>query len=312
MKWKILEYLREGEYTSGEELADRLGISRSAVWKHIRALRKDGYIIDSSPKKGYKLLKAPDLLFPEEILSRMKTNFLKELHHFHEIESTNDVAKRLAEEGKGEGTVVVAEVQKRGRGRMNRVWFSPPGGVWLSIILKPDLNPEQAPKMTLMAGVVVSKVIREYGLDAWIKWPNDILIGGKKVCGILSEMSAEMDVVRYVVVGIGVNVNNDIPTEIAEIATSLKKELGREISRRDFVIALLEEFENEYRIFKERDFSEISKKWKEFSHTIGREVQIFTRGEKIEGKALDIDENGALILKTRDGVRKVISGDLMG
>ena len=226
MQKKVLELLRSAGdgYISGEEIAGRLGVSRTAVWKHIRALKAAGYEIDSHARKGYTLLEAPDLLLPQEIQPKLQTRIVgKNMIHYDDIPSSNNEAKRLAQEGAPEGTVVVAEAQSTGKGRLSRGWYSPARkGIWFSVILRPPFLPQEAPKCTLLAAVAVVRAMKDMGFPVGIKWPNDVLYEGKKLVGILTEMSAEMERINYVVIGTGINVNlwpEDFPEDVREILT---------------------------------------------------------------------------------------------
>lgn len=315
IKDRILEKLikNKGESVSGETLALELSVSRTAIWKHIKALRDEGYVIESSPNIGYVLAGRPDVLTPGEIKAGLKTGIIgKEIKYFKETESTNTIAREIA--GKAdEGTIIIAESQTGGRGRMGRKWLSPEGGIWLSIILKPEMQPVYAPRITLLAGVAVAKTIRSLGLEAKIKWPNDVLIRGKKVCGILTEIEAEIDQIDYCVVGIGIDANVDtesFPEEFRESSTSLKKELGREINRVEFVQRLLEEFEARYLKLQKEGFLPILEEWRSMSATIGEWVKITTQNRIIYGEATGVDNDGALIVETGEGkLEKIVSGD---
>jgi len=237
------------------------------------------------------------------------------IHYFRELFSTNDVARELALKETKEGTVIVAETQTRGRGRLGRGWISPEGGLWFSIIMRPKVSPRDAPKLTLMMSVVVAKTIsRQFGLESEIKWPNDVLIKGKKVCGILTETSTKGDALNFVVVGVGVNTNlrlHDFPASLRGSSTTLKEELKREINRDAFLHSLLEETEHYYQMFIQGKFNAILADWKNLSKFLGSYVEVTSFDEKIEGWATDIDENGALIIKLRDqSTRKIVSGDV--
>lgn len=312
---KILEklILSKGKRVSGERLAHELSVSRTAIWKHIRELREAGYMIESSTNLGYSLVGTPDSLTPGEIKAGLKTGVIgKNIQYFKETESTNIIAREIANSVE-EGTVVIAESQTGGRGRLGRKWLSPEGGIWLSIILKPGIQPQYAPRITLLAGVSVAKTIRSFGLAAKIKWPNDVLINGKKVCGILTEIEAEMDMIDYCVVGIGIDANVDtesFPEEFRESSTSLKKELGNSINRVEFVQKLLLEFEALYLKFQHDEFSSILEEWRNMSATIGEWVKITTQTRTIYGEAIGVDSEGALILETGEGqLEKIVSGD---
>lgn len=313
-KEKILELLsrRSGEFVSGEDVSAMLKISRTMVWKHIESLRDDGYVIESIRNRGYRLESVPDLLLPAEVKRDLRTEFIgRQIYHFDELKSTNVKAKELAASNVS-GTVIIAEKQLEGRGRMGREWCSPPGGIWLSVILKPEIPPDHIHRLTLVAGVATAEVIGELGLQAEIKWPNDVLINGKKVCGILTEVDAEMDAVNYMVIGIGIdaNIELDMLPSITRIhATSLKEEMGRAVDRISITAHLLEKLERYYLTFLEGDFSSILKRWREYSSTIGRRVKIVTKFRTIEGEAVGIDHDGALIVELDDGtIEKEITG----
>ncbi len=316
----ILKYLREKEYVSGEVLAQKLGISRVAVWKQIQKLKDMGYKIISDQNLGYCLVSRPDLLLPQEIQRGLSTNYIgKEIYYFPELKSTNIMAKEKAlhrAEGIDEGTLIIAERQSAGKGRLGREWFSPAGGIWLSIILYPQLSPSYISRITLMTAVAVVKAIKICTqIKSQIKWPNDILINEKKVCGILTEMSAELDIINWVVVGIGINVNIDhreFPEDIQENTISLKETSGKEISRVKLAQTFLQEFEKYYEILKRREFSSILKEWKLYSHTLGRKIRVDMGERIITGEAVDINEEGALILKKEDGeLVEIISGTII-
>lgn len=315
IKDKIIERLikSKGERISGERLANELSVSRAAIWKHIQALREEGYMIDSSTNLGYSLITSPDQLTTGEIRAGLKTAMIgKNIQYFKETESTNIIARGIAKSVE-EGTVVIAESQTGGRGRLGRKWISPEGGIWLSIILKPRIQPLYASRITLLAGVSVAKAIRALGLPAKIKWPNDVLINGKKVCGILTEIEAEIDLIDYCVVGIGIDANIDtetFPEEARDSSTSLKRELGHEINRVEFVQRLLEEFEALYQRFQKDDFSSILEEWRNMSATIGEWVKISTQTKTIYGEAIGVDNEGALILETGEGkLEKIVAGN---
>lgn len=298
MRKGILRALYQAKgYISGELISKRLGISRVAVWKHIQTLKREGYIIDASPK-GYKLISSPDLLLPDEFIGlRQKVYYLKE------VSSTMDVAKKLAK--RGEEAIVIAETQTSGRGRLGRRWHSQKGGIYFTIILRPRIGPAHAQIINLMAAVSVARAIRSlFNLEAKLKWPNDVLIRGKKVCGILAEMEAEMDVIKFVNLGIGINANNPISL-YEEGATSIKEELGRDISRKELLMCVLNEIEKRRSLLGKEIISE----WKALSSTINKKVRIIMQDEVVEGEAIDIDTDGALILRTDKGIRRIIAGD---
>lgn len=249
----------------------------------------------------------------EKIKKELKTNYIgKEIHYFSELDSTNEKAKNIANKKVIEGSIVIAGKQKAGKGRLNRKWSSPIGGIYLSIILTPKISPSKASKLVLLTAVCVTKSLNHFGLSAGIKWPNDVLINGKKICGILTEMSANMGGLNYIVVGIGINANVDIeqlPPELQKNSTSIKNELGKEISINELIIKILSEFERLYEIFQTSDFTNIIKEWKRLSLTLGKNVKIITKNEIIKGTAIDIDNHGALLIDTGIEIKRVISGD---
>ncbi len=308
-KEEILRILREaGDYVSGEALAEELGVSRAAVWKHVHTLIKEGYRVDVAQGKGYRLLGVPDKLYPSEVRYGLQTKLLgKKVIHLNSTGSTNTVARQLAERGIEEGTVVIAEVLTRAKGRMGRTFITKHGGVWMSLVLKPSIDPAHASSITLLAAVSVAKALRGAGLEATIKWPNDVLVNGKKICGILTEMNAETDAVNFIILGIGVNVNNDIPLETA---TTMKSELGHDVGRARFVQSLLETLEGDYRTFQEEGFTPILWSWRRYSDTLGRIVEVTSQDGVVRGLAQDVDEDGSLLIRMKDGsVRKIVSGD---
>lgn len=309
MKEKILNLLKESDgYISGEKISDTVGISRTAVWKHIKSLKKDGFIIQSVTNKGYMLVSSPDILNEYEIQSKLETEFIgRNIMMFGETDSTNIQAKNNS--AKPDGTVFIAEAQTIGRGRLGRSWDSQKGtGIWHSILLKPDITISDLPKITLVAGLAVCRAI---GLDAKIKWPNDVVIGNKKVCGILTEMSAETDRINYVVCGVGINVNTDsFPAEISEKATSLRIEYGREFERNALIARFLNEFEKLYKSFLKNGLSEILDEYKKNCVTLGREVRVLSRNDTVCGTAEDIAPDGSVIIRTENGCVKVNSGEV--
>lgn len=308
MKRVLMERL--GSWTSGEELAASYGISRAAVWKAVRSLRAEGYDIEAS-RKGYRLSSIPDLLREDIIKASLGTELLGRAVIVHpSLPSTNAEAKRIAASA-DDGTVVVADLQTAGRGRMERSWSSPPGGVWMSIIVKPKIPPSLAFRVNIAASVAVARALEAlYSLDVKIKWPNDLLVGGMKVSGILTEIGAEMDCLEYAVVGIGINANID-PGSLPEEwkATSISGELGREVLLVELVTRVLEEMEEIYGDIA-GSFDRIHEEWSQRSATLGRRVRITTRSGEFEGRAVDLDADGALLVE-RDGgpLERVVAGD---
>ena len=319
MRSRILELLRKaGEaYMSGEEIAGKLGVSRTAVWKHVKELREAGYKIKSRSRSGYTLEETPDCLLPGEIKNGLRTRFVgKDIVFFEEVDSTNRVAKQLAQKGAAAGAVVVAEAQGKGRGRLERPYFSPAGkGIWFSVILRPHILPQEAPKCTLLAAVAVAMAMKRFGLKAEIKWPNDILHEGKKLTGILTEMSAEIDRINYIVIGTGINVNieeEEFPEELRDKATSLSIMKGEKLPRVAFFQAVLEALDELCTVLEEEGFAPIVARWREYAVTLGQDVHVIgaTGRGSFDGRAVDIDEEGALLVETADGVRRVLAGDV--
>jgi BirA family biotin operon repressor/biotin-[acetyl-CoA-carboxylase] ligase len=303
------------EPISGERLATSLGLSRAAVWKRIKRLQALGYAIVGSPRKGYRLLAIPDKLLPGEIATGLKVRRLKgPIHHFETLPSTNDLAKELAASQAPEGTLVVAEGQSRGRGRLGREWSSPPGaGLYVSVLLRPPLPPADLPQITLTAAVAVVRALKgATGVAPGIKWPNDLILAGKKLGGILTEMETESDQIRHLVLGLGLNVNNrEFPAEIRDLATSLALVTGRSFSRLAILKAWLEELESLYQLFLGREFARILAEWKEYTVTLGQFVRVRQGPVEISGQALEVAPDGALLIETRTGeIVRVTSGEI--
>jgi BirA family biotin operon repressor/biotin-[acetyl-CoA-carboxylase] ligase len=312
MKKSLLDFLVEDRFVSGEKLASNLGISRTAVWKKINSLRNFGYKIESIKNKGYLLVSRPDIPIPEEIKTGLDSKIIgRKIHYFKEINSTNLYAKKLVHEGTKEGTVVVADIQLTGRGRKDRTWSSPSGGLWFSIVLYPQLPPEKGMIVTMTASVAVAQAIKEItGLNPNIKWPNDILLDKKKVCGVLTEIEAEMDRINYSIIGIGINVNNEIEEDLKDIAISLKSIVGYQISRVKLLQSILKFLDENYEKLASKDNKIILETWLSFSNIIGREIQVNDEKEKISGIVIDVDESGCLILNTDKGQDRIVSGDI--
>jgi BirA family biotin operon repressor/biotin-[acetyl-CoA-carboxylase] ligase len=313
----VLAFLAEAadDFVSGEAISDKLGLSRAAVWKHVDALRRQGYRIDAMPARGYRLVAIPDRLGPLEIGPLLHTHDLGQtLHCSPELPSTNDRAKELAEAGAVHGEVVIAESQTAGRGRRGRTWASPSGrNLYMSVILRPQLPPQRAPELTLVASLAACDACRQAGVEAGIKWPNDVLVDGRKVAGILTELSAEPDAVHWVVLGIGVNLNSgedDFPDELRDVATSLAIERGQAVPRALFTAALLSTLEEWLDLHASEGFGPIREAWRARSFTLGREVRVDSDGAEVTGVAEDIDEVGALLVRTRSGLSRVVAGDV--
>jgi BirA family biotin operon repressor/biotin-[acetyl-CoA-carboxylase] ligase len=312
----VLQVLRHATNPiSGERLAAQLGLSRAAVWKRVHRLKALGYAIEGSPRRGYRLLGVPDKLLPEEVLQGLTTRILTgPIYYFETLDSTNNYAKELAAREAPEGTVVIAETQTGGRGRLGREWDSPPGvGLYVSVVLRPLLPPMELPQITLTTAVAVVRAVRQVtGMAPGIKWPNDLLIHGKKLGGILTEMETESDRIRHVVIGLGLNVNNlKFPPELAGTATSLAQSLGGSFSRVNLLRAWLEEFEDLYERFLNQGFPEILAEWKSHTVTLGRAVTVRQGPREISGQAVDVAADGALVLQMEAGERvRVTSGEI--
>ena len=308
----IVELLKKFEWISGENIASQLHISRTAVWKHIQQLKKKGYQITAKPNQGYHLLKTPDIITIEEIKQVLKTrHFASTIHHLQSVSSTNDYAKTLAKKGEPEGSLIIADKQTGGRGRKQRKWISNEKGLWFSLILRPKLAPNDAMLTTMCAACAVTKGIsQQTNLKPRIKWPNDILINNKKVCGILTELSAEIDEITYLIIGIGINVNNDIPQTLKEKSTTLKNESNNPIDAVLLLSNILFSFEHFYQELTSGNISMIKDTWLSYSSTIGSTVSVTTEKEMVTGVAVDLGKHGELIVKTNQGEKKIITGDI--
>lgn len=317
MRNEILDYFRkaDGNFVSGQQISKDLHVSRTAIWKHINVLKERGYIFESSTRKGYRLIYAPNLLTPLEIDSALHTEtFGRHVVYLESTQSTNEEAKKIAREGAEEGTIVVAEEQITGHGRLARGFYSPfAKGIWFSLILRPKFFPMEASKCTLLAAVGVCRGIRRMGLaDAGIKWPNDILVHGKKLVGILTLMSASMEKIDYIIMGIGINTGikkNEFPEDFREGATSFLNE-GINVSRKDLLAAILGELEKEYSIAQNEGFDKVLDDWRALSVTLGQEVRVIFGDDSYTGKAVDIDRDGCLLVNTGSEVKRVIAGDV--
>ncbi len=324
MRWKILKLLRAKgpAYLSGEEMARHFQVSRTAIWKNIQSLQAGGYRIEASTRLGYRLLGSPDCLYPAEIVPEPANKLIavspEQIRYYQEVDSTNKVLKEMADKEAPEGTVVVAEGQTAGRGRLGRTWHTPAGkGIWLSVLFRPPLAPGEAPFFTLLTACAVAQAVKNKlpALNAGIKWPNDLLLQGRKFCGILTEMKAEADLLHYLVTGIGVNVNcgeKDFPPELRASATSLclannKKSVSRQELARD----LLREIDRCYRNFLAGGKDPIFATWKKYNITLGRKVEVKTLQETIRGRALDLAADGALLVEDKRGkTHRFLAGEV--
>lgn len=315
---KIVNLFRnQSGFLSGEAISRELNVSRTAVWKHINALRSEGYVIEALPSQGYRLLSFPDILRPEEIASGIDSVIGSNIVCLHETQSTNMEAFRLAVEGSPHGTVVLAEMQHNGKGRMGRRWESPAGvNIYCSVILRPDIMPHEAPQLTFLSSVAVARAIRiTTKLDPQIKWPNDLLLSNKKVAGLLNEMSAETDKINFVILGIGVNLNmteQQFPADLRHPATSLLIERGTRLNRSNFAAVMLKELDRLYCDFLSGGFGPVRKEWQQFCNANNRQVTVSDSDEEVvTGMFAGIDGDGALLVRRTDNeVVRILCGDV--
>ncbi len=313
MKTEILSKLKNSDgYVSGQELCESLQVSRTAVWKVINQLREEGYIIEALNNKGYRIVATPDILSKSEIESSISPDY--DIIYLDEVDSTNNYAKLVAERGAKNQTLVVSDTQTAGKGRRGRNFISPNGvSIFMTLLLRPEILPQKASQITIVAAMAVRDgIMKSTGMDCNIKWPNDIICGGKKLCGILTEMSCEMQSVNYVVVGIGINVNNTVfPEDIEKVATSIKLETGVDTQRSGLIASVMEAFDKYYTLFlKTGDLSLIKAKYNEHLINAGKTVNVISTNESYEAIAIEMDDEGELIVK-KDGVlTKVLSGEV--
>jgi len=301
-KGQLLKELRsQRKVISGEQLSTVLGISRVSVWKHIHKLQEFGYDIMSSPS-GYRLMDSPDIPYPWEF-----TDHGVNILYYPELSSTMDTAKDLARKDCADFTVVIAGRQTKGRGRLKRRWLSDDGGLYFTMVLRPDIPVLLSSRLNFLASLTLARVLRElFQIDAAVKWPNDILVAGRKISGMLSELEAETDRVLFINIGMGINVNND-PSEVEPGASSLKKITGREISKKMLLARFLTEFEKR---LKKVELENVISEWKKYTVTLNRRVKIVTHKEVSEGLAVDVEQDGALVLELADGTqKKIVYGD---
>jgi BirA family biotin operon repressor/biotin-[acetyl-CoA-carboxylase] ligase len=316
---QILKALRESNGgVSGADLSNRLGISRAAIWARIHDLRSLDYDIQASPHLGYRLLSSPDSLHADDLISRLGGAKIigRDIRVFRETPSTNDLIEKCARDGLKEGIVIFAESQSKGRGRLGRKWVSPAKkGLWFSILLRPNLRTQETTQITVASATALRRAIEaQTGLRIEIKWPNDILVAGRKVAGILTELYAELDRVNHVILGVGVNVNlasSDFPPELRKVATSLQTESGKHVSRPDLAVQILRELEHDYGRLRAGDFVAVADEWEEHCTTIGHEIIIRAGDRRIRGVAESLGEDGALLLRTEHGhLERVMGGDV--
>jgi BirA family biotin operon repressor/biotin-[acetyl-CoA-carboxylase] ligase len=316
---RILAALRANrDGVSGAALAEQLGVSRAAIWARIEELRRLQYDIEAGPHFGYRLLSSPDVLHADDLLARLgETRVIgRDLRVFEQTTSTNDVVEKLARDGVREGVVVFAESQTQGRGRLGRKWVSPAHqGLWFSILLRPDFRPQLATQLTVASATALRRAIElQTGLAPEIKWPNDILLGGKKLAGILTELSAELDRVRYVILGIGVDVNltaTAFPADLRKTATSLRIETGRPVSRAELAVHILRELDRDYARVCAGQFTRVADEWEAHCSTIGREVTVQLGARRVRGCVESLDDDGALLLRSEHGhLERITGGDV--
>ncbi len=317
---EILRALRTNEAgsVSGADLSQRLNISRAAIWARIEELRHLGYDIEASPHRGYTLRDSPDLLHADDLLSRLREGQVigRTIRVFQTTTSTNDIAEKFARDGVAEGAVVFAESQSTGRGRLGRQWTSPTGkGLWFSVLLRPNLTPQAVTKLTIASATATARAIKTITtLEPKVKWPNDLLISGKKISGILTELTAELDHVKHVILGIGINVNlteSDFPASLRSTATSLRIQAGHPINRPDFAAEVLRQLDFDYNRVVKGMFPEVAEEWESISCTLDQDVEIQVGDRKITGRAESLDQDGALLVRSQHGrLDRVIGGDV--
>lgn len=320
LKNKILKILvaQKDYYRSGEEISLALGVTRTTVWKYVKLLRSEGFEIESISNKGYRLNFIPDKLEPVLIEHELQTSCIgRKTQYFASITSTNAIARELMVQDPAHGTLIIAEEQTQGKGRLGRSWISPFGtGIWMSIILTSDLKPSDAPKMTMIMAIAIVKAIEaETQIKVKIKWPNDIILDKRKLCGILTEMQADMDRIYWIIIGIGINVNqraDQFPDEISKIATSLYAHCGVKTSRIRLISRICNIFEALYEDFLfHQHLGSLLEEYKSLSITLGNQVEATSLAQNLVGRAENFDEDGALLIRTADGIlHRIISGDV--
>lgn len=317
---RLLAALRRGgeQSVSGVQLSETVGVTRAAIWARVEELRRLGYEIEASPHLGYRLVSSPDLLHADDLLARLgETHVIgRDIRVFKETASTSDITQKLAEDGVPEGAVVFAEAQTKGRGRLGRQWLSPPGkGLWLSVLLRPALPPQQATQITVAAAVALARAVEaQTGLPPEIKWPNDLLIGGKKVAGILTEMNAELERIHSLILGLGLNVDqsaSDFPPTLRASVSSLRLATGATVDRPELAARLLREFDADYARVVQGQFRAVAEEWERRCTTLGQRVVIHCGGRRVAGRAESLDAEGALLLRTEHGrLERIVGGDV--
>jgi BirA family transcriptional regulator, biotin operon repressor / biotin---[acetyl-CoA-carboxylase] ligase len=317
---QLLSVLRGAEdgFTTGAELARQLGLASAVVSGRIKELRKLGYEIEASPHLGYRLVGSPDALHAEDLLARLPKKRIvgRDIQVFQETASTNDVVEKLARDGVKEGVVVFAESQTKGRGRLGRKWVSPAKkGLWFSVLLRPPIRPIEATQLTVAAATALARAIqKQTNVSPDIKWPNDLLLRGRKVAGILTELNAEVDRVKHIILGIGLDVNqtaSDFPAEVRKLATSLKLECGRAFDRAELAAAILQELDRDYARVCAGEFAAVADEWESRCTTIGQNVTVLMGDRRIRGRAESLDDDGSLLVRTEHGrLERIIGGDV--
>lgn len=317
---QLLSVLRQsvGGFTSGAELSRQLGLARAVMTERINALRALGYDIEDSPHLGFRLVGSPDALHADDLIARLpkKRVIGRDIQVFQETASTNDIIEKLARDGVKEGVVVFAESQTKGRGRLGRKWISPAGkGLWFSVLLRPKLSPQETTQLTVAAATALARAIQsQTRLAPEIKWPNDLLLRGRKVAGILTELNVEMDQVNHVILGIGLDVNqsaSDFPAEVRKIATSLKIESKSTVNRAALAAAILQELERDYARISEGGFVGLADEWESRCTTLGRNVSVMIGDRRVRGRAEALDDDGALLIRTEHGrIERIMGGDV--
>lgn len=317
MEDKILTELKKTkDHISGEYLSSTLNVSRTAIWKHIKNLKSKGYVIEGISNKGYKLISSPDLLNKSELLPLLKTSIIgRNIIHFDDIDSTNIKGKEFAKKSTEDGSIIIAEKQTLGSGRFNRKWVSPSGGLWFTLLLRPTIPPTEAPKITQIAAASIYKTLMDFNINTTIKWPNDILLNGKKLCGILAEMKCDMDSVHYLILGIGMNINideSDFDESIKSTATSLKIHCNKQFERSEILADFLNHFETLYNKFLYNlDLSETISICREHSSIFGKQAKLITYNTEEIVTCVSLSDTGDLIVKDSIGNEKaVLTGEI--
>jgi BirA family biotin operon repressor/biotin-[acetyl-CoA-carboxylase] ligase len=308
---------RPGEYISGQEMSDQLAISRAGVWKQVRALSALGFTIESKHAQGYRLLASPDLLLAADLRQGLQTQVVaRELETMAEVDSTNSHARKLAEKGAQDGAVVIADRQLAGRGRLGRLWESPASvNLYASVVLRPDIPVQQAPHLTFLSAVAVAETLRAVcALPAQVKWPNDILVAGSKIAGLLNEMSAETEQIHFVILGIGINLNmrpEQFPEQLNYPATSVLIETGSPVDRSLFARTLLEKLDCYYLEFREQGFAPIRLRWERLCNMLGQFVEVDQGDNLVRGTVVALEDDGALLIRRDNGdLLRILAGDV--